>query len=62
MAWKTSGFYKYGISGVAPNGNEFSNIVTASDLSVDDNHCLFYGELEQQIIIYLHTHIFIIYA
>ena len=41
MAWKTSGFYKYGISGVAPNGNEFSNIVTSSDLSVDDNHCLF---------------------
>ena len=41
MAWKTSGFYKYGISGVGPNDNEFSNIVTSSDLSVDDNHCLF---------------------
>ena len=41
MAWKTSGFYKNGISGVAPNGNEFSNIVTSNDLSVDDNHCLF---------------------
>ena len=41
MAWKTSGFYKYGISGVAPNGNEFSKIVTSSDLSVDENHCLF---------------------
>ena len=41
MAWKTTGFYKYGISGVVPNGNEFSNIVTSSDLSVDDNHCLF---------------------
>ena len=41
MAWKTSGFYKYGITGVYENGNEFSNIVTSSDLSVDDNHCLF---------------------
>ena len=41
MAWKTSGFYKNGISGVYENGNEFSNIVTSSDLSVDDNHCLF---------------------
>lgn len=41
MAWKTSGYYKYGISGVYENGNEFSNIVTSSDLSVDNNHCLF---------------------
>ena len=41
MAWKTSGFYKYGITGVYENGNEFSNIFTSSDLSVDDNHCLF---------------------
>ena len=41
MAWKTSGYYKYGISGVTSNGKEFSNIVTSSDLSVDDNHCLF---------------------
>ena len=41
MAWKTSGFYKYGISGTAPNGNDFSNIVTSNDLSVDENHCLF---------------------
>ena len=41
MAWKTSGFYKYGISGVTQNGNEFSDIVTSNDLSVDDNHCLF---------------------
>ena len=41
MAWKTSGYYKYGISGVAPNGNEFSKIATSNDLSVDDNHCLF---------------------
>ena len=41
MAWKTSGFYKNGISGVYENGKEFSNIVTSSDLSVDDNHCLF---------------------
>ena len=41
MAWKTSGFYKNGISGVYENGNEFSMITTSSDLSVDDNHCLF---------------------
>ena len=41
MAWKTSGYYKYGISGVAPNGNEFSHIVATNDLSVDYNHCLF---------------------
>lgn len=41
MAWKTSGFYRYGISGVAPNGNEFSNIISSNELSVDDNHCLF---------------------
>lgn len=41
MAWKTSGFYKNGISGVNPNGNEFSNIISSNELSVDDNHCLF---------------------
>ena len=46
MAWKTSGYYKNGISGVTPNGNEFSNIVTSSDLSVDDNHCLFLWRIE----------------
>ena len=41
MAWKTSGFYKYGISGVYENGREFSDIVTSDGLSVDNNHCLF---------------------
>lgn len=46
MAWKTSGFYKNSISGVASNGNEFSNIVTSNELSVDENHCLFLWRIE----------------
>lgn len=46
MAWKTSGFYKYGISGVYENGREFSDIVTSDGLSVDDNHCLFLWRIE----------------
>ena len=46
MAWKTSGFYKYGISGVYENGREFSDIVTSDGLSVDNNHCLFLWRIE----------------
>ena len=46
MAWKTSGFYKYGISGVYENDREFSNIVTSDELSVDNNHCLFLWRIE----------------
>ena len=45
MAWKTSGYYKYGIKGIDPNypdHREFSKIRESNDLSVDDNHCLFF--------------------
>ena len=49
MAWKTSGYYKYGIKGIDPNypdHREFSNIRESNDLSVDDNHCLFLWRIE----------------
>ena len=49
MAWKTSGFYKYGIKGIDPNypdHREFSTIRESNDLSVDDSHCLFLWRIE----------------
>lgn len=49
MAWKTSGYYKYGIKGIDPNypdHREFSNIRESNNLSVDDNHCLFLWRIE----------------
>ena len=49
MAWKTSGYYKYGIKGIDPNypdHREFSKIRESNDLSVDDNHCLFLWRIE----------------
>ena len=49
MAWKTSGYYKYGIKGIDPNypdHREFSTIRESNNLSVDDNHCLFLWRIE----------------
>lgn len=49
MAWKTSGFYKYGIKGIDPSypdNRQFSQIRESNNLSVDNNHCLFLWRIE----------------